>query len=181
MKASYPIDPIELNTSDDTTNIGICQIYWDDLRAVGLKTVFQIVDLNTLIGRLFAATGDVIALSFAGSDEPNDGKNVYRSCGSLHAYRYSACEEPNPIDLRIDTLLALGAGTFDLAEAFDHYEEYQRLVAGQLGFLYTVAQRFMYAYAEHVGNAFKSAPASIADGNSGRLNELCFDRRLKLK
>ena len=170
---------IEISCNDNTINVGICQIYQDDLRAAGLKAVFQIVDFNTLVGRLFASTGDIIALGLTGDDEPNSGKNVYMSCGALHAYRFSACEEPDEVDVRIDELISLGASTFDLGEAFDYYKEYQQLLARQLGYVYTVVQTFMYACYDHVGNAFKSSPASVAGGNSGRLNELCFDKRLR--
>jgi peptide/nickel transport system substrate-binding protein len=167
---------IEINTSDNTMGIGICQIYQDDLRAVGLNAIFQIIAFNTLVDRLFSATGDIIALGLTGSDEPNAGSNVYRSCGALHAYRFSACDEPNEVDLRIDELLALGAGTFDLDEAFDYYKEYQQLLANQLGYVYTVVGTFQYAYYDYVGNAFMSGPTSVPHG---RLAVLCFDTRLK--
>jgi len=170
---------IEINTNDNTIGVGICQIYQDDLRAVGLNAIFQIVDFNTLVDRLFSSTVDIIALGLTGDDEPNNGKNVYRSCGSLHAYRFSACEEPDKTDLRIDQLLDLGASTFDLDEAFGYYKEYQQLISRQLGYVFSVAQTFTYAYYNHVGNAFKSSPTSVASGNSGRLNEVCFDKRLK--
>jgi peptide/nickel transport system substrate-binding protein len=169
---------IEINTNDNTVRVGSCLILVDDWNAVGLNATFQVVDFNTLVDRLFGASGDLIYLGLTGGDEPNSGANVYDSCGSLHAYRYSACDEPDEIDLRIDELLALGAGTFDLDEAFDYYVEYQQLLADQLGYIYTVVQSFQYAYYDHVGNAFKASPTSTPGGNNGLLTELCFDKRL---
>jgi len=163
---------IEINSNDNTMNVTGCQIFQDDLRAVGLNAVFQIVDFNKLVGRLFSSTVDIIALGLTGSDEPNDGKNVYRSCGALHAYRFSACDEPDKVDLRIDQLLDLGGSTFDLDQAFEYYREYQQLVARQLGYIYTVIGTYMYACYDSVGNAFMSRPAAR------RLVELFFDRRL---
>ncbi|MCK5586119.1 hypothetical protein KAJ02_08610, partial [Candidatus Bipolaricaulota bacterium] len=157
---------------------GYCLILQDDWRAVGLNATFQIVDFNTLVDRLFGSSGDFIQLGLTGGDEPNGGSNVYRSCGGLHAYRFSACDEPDEIDLRIDELLALGAGTFDLDAAFDYYVEYQQLLSHQLGYIYLVVASFQYAYYDHVGNAYKASPTSTPGGANGLLTEICFDKRL---
>ena len=169
---------IEINANDNTTRKASCAILVDDWTSAGLNATFQVVDFNTLVDRLFGSSGDLIYLGLTGGDEPNGGSNVYRSCGSLHAYRYSACDEPDEIDLRIDELLALGAGTFDLDEAFGYYTEYQQLLSAQLGYVYTVVQSFQYAYYNYVGNAFKSSTTSTPGGANGLLTELVFDKRL---
>ncbi len=169
---------IEINTNDNTTRIAYCLIFQDDFRAVGLNANFQVVDFNTLVGQLFGSTGDIIMLGLTGGDEPNSGKNVYSSCGSLHAYRYSACEDPNEVDQRIDELINLGANTFDIDEAFDYYVEYQQLLAQQLGYIYLCQPTFQYAFYDHVGNAAMASPISTPGGNNGLLTELCFDARL---
>jgi len=173
-------DPLtmEINANDNTTRVASCLILTDDWQAIGLNATFQVVDFNTLVDRLFGSSGDLIYLGLTGGDEPNGGSNVYRSCGSLHAYRYTACDDPDEIDLRIDELLALGAGTFDLEAAFNYYVEYQQLLAAQLGYVYTVVQSFQYAFYDHVGNAFKASPTSTPGGANGLLTELCFDKRL---
>ena len=169
---------IEMNANDNTVRIAYCLIMQDDFRAVGLDCTFQVIDFNTLVTRLFAATGDIIMLGLTGGDEPNSGKNVYTSCGSLHAYRYSACEEPDEVDLRIDELIDLGANTFDLDEAFAYYKEYQQLLAYQLGYVYLCQQTFLYAYYDSVGNANLASPTSSPSGFNGLLIELCFDKSL---
>jgi len=170
---------IEINTnSGNTIREGACLILQDDFRSVGLNATFVGVDFNTLVDRLFASTGDIIYLGLTGGDEPNSGKNVYWSCGTLHAWRYSACDDPDEIDRRIDELLDLGVGTFDLDEAFEYYVEYQQLLAKQLGYIYTVNQTFLYAYYDYVGNADAASPTSTPSGNNGLLTELCFDKRI---
>ncbi len=169
---------ITINANDNTTRVAYCLIMQDDFRAAGLNANFQVVDFNTLVGDLFAATGDIILLGLTGGDEPNSGKNVYSSCGSLHAYRYSACEDPDEVDLRIDELLDLGANTFDLDAAFGYYKEYQQLLANQLGYIYLCQGLFLYSYYDFVGNANLSSPTSTPGGNNGLLTELCFDKRL---
>jgi len=169
---------IEINTNDNTIRSGYCLILQDDFRAVGLNATFQVIDFNTLVDKLFSSTGDIIQLGLTGGDEPNSGKNVYHSCGSLHAYRYSACDDPDEIDRRIDELLDLGASTFNLDEAFEYYVEYQQLLAKQLGYIYLVNQTFQYAYYDYVGNAGAASPTSTPGGNNGLLTELCFDKRI---
>jgi len=169
---------ITINANDNTIRIAYCLIMQDDFRAVGLNANFQVVDFNTLVGDLFASTGDIILLGLTGGDEPNSGKNVYTSCGSLHAYRYSACEDPDEVDLRIDELMDLGANTFDLDEAFGYYKEYQQLLAHQLGYIYLCQPTFLYAHYDFVGNGFMASPTSTPAGNNGLLTELCFDKRL---
>ena len=169
---------IEMNTNDNTIRIAYCLIMQDDFRAVGLNCNFQVIDFNTLVGQLFGSTGDIIMLGLTGNDEPNSGKNVYSSCGTLHAYRFSACEDPDEIDLRIDELLDLGANTFDLDAAFGYYTEYQQLLANQLGYIYLCQPTFQYTYYNKVGNAFMASPISVPAGNNGLLTELCFDKTL---
>jgi peptide/nickel transport system substrate-binding protein len=173
-------DPLtmEINANDNTIRVASCLILTDDWQKIGLNASFQVVDFNTLVDRLFGSSGDLIYLGLTGGDEPNSGSNVYRSCGSLHAYRYSACDEPDEIDLRIDELLALGAGTFDIDEAFGYYVEYQQLLSAQLGYVYTVVNSFQYGYYDYVGNAHKSSTTSVPDGSNGLLTELLFDKRL---
>ncbi len=167
---------IEINANDNTVRIAYCLIIQDDFREAGLNTNFQVVDFNTLVGQLFSSTGDIIQLGLTGGDEPNSGKNVYRSCGALHAYRFSACEDPDEVDLRIDELLNLGANTFNLDDAFAYYKEYQQLLAHQLGYVYLCQQTFNYARYDKVGNAHLASPTSTPGGNNGLLTELCFDK-----
>ena len=169
---------IEINTNDNTNRIGFCLIFQDDLRAAGLNANFQVVDFNTLVDKLFSSTGDIIQLGLTGGNEPNSGANVYRSSGALHAFRYSAADDPNEVDLRIDELFALGAGTLDLDEAFGYYKEFQVLDAQQLGYIYMVNAAYTFATYNYVGNAQYASPFSGPNGNTGIFDDFVFDKRL---
>ncbi|MCK5828259.1 hypothetical protein KAH43_07035, partial [Candidatus Bipolaricaulota bacterium] len=168
---------IEISTNDNTIHIAYCLILQDNWRSIGLNAIFRVVDFNTLIDHMSCSTGDIIQLNLPGGNEPNSESNVYRSCGSLHAYRYSACDEPDDFDLRIDEMLALGASTFDLDEAFGYYTEYQQHLASQLGYIYLVNQTFLYAYYDYVGNAHAASVMSSPGDSNGLLTELLFDKR----
>jgi peptide/nickel transport system substrate-binding protein len=169
---------IEINTNDNTTRIAYCLIMVDDMRAVGLNAIFQAVDFNTLVGRLFASTFDILQLGLTGGDDPHAGATPYSSCGRLHAFRFTACERPDPTDLRIDELLRLGVATYDVDEAFAYYAEFQQLVARQLGYIFLVQPTFQYAFYTYVGNASLSSPIATPDAANGVLGDFCFDRRL---
>ncbi len=169
---------MELMTSDEPGRLGSGLVLVEGWQAIGLNATIRVVDFRVLVEALSAGSGDLIYMSLSCSDEPHDSAHLYRSCGSLHAHRYSACGDPNAVDRRVDELLELGAGTFDLDEAFAYYREYQQLVAGRLGFIYTVAPAHQYAYYDQVANAFKSCLSASSAGNDGLLVELCFDRRL---
>jgi len=170
---------IEINTNDNTIRIAYCLIIQDDLRNAGLNCNFQVIDFNTLVGQLFGSTGDIIQLGLTGGVEPNAGKNVYTSCGSLHAYRYSACDDPDEIDLRMDELMDLGAGTFDLDEAFGYYVEFQQVVARQLGYIFLCQPTFQYAYYDYVANAHLANPNETPGHRGGFYGCLVFDKRLR--
>jgi len=167
-----------IETQDDTNLIGSCLVLCDDLQAVGLNADLRVMGTAALIDRFFASTSDIWIHNALGSDEPNDDSSLFHSCGSLHGFRYSACDDPTEIDLRIDELLALGAATFDLDEALDYYVEMQHLLSEQLGFIPMCQPTFQYAYYNHVGNASLASPISSPDGPDGLLMEMCFDRRL---
>jgi peptide/nickel transport system substrate-binding protein len=169
---------LELMTSDESGRLGSGLVLVEGWQAIGLNATLRVVDFRVLVEALSSGTGDLIYMSLSCSDDPHGSAHLYQSCGSLHAHRYSACGDPDEVDRRVDELLALGAGTFDLDEAFAYYREYQQLVAGRLGFIYTVSPAHQYAYYDQVGNAFKSCLSSSSLGNDGLLVELCFDRRL---
>ncbi len=139
---------IELNTNaGNTVREGVCLIVADRAAKIGLKLNFVPVNFNTLVNKLFASTGELIVLGLTGGNEPNNGANVYNSCGGLHFWRYSACDEPNEVEKKIDDLLDAGVATLDNDEAFEIYKEYQiTLAKDDLGLVYTVNPSFTYAY-----------------------------------
>lgn len=167
---------IEFNTNDNTTRTKFCLILTEDFRAAGLNVNFQVVDFNTLVTRLLSSTGDMILLGLAGGGNDAHAPNVYRTCASLFAWRYSSCEEPTELDVRIDELIAAGVSTLDNDEAFEIYKEYQVLVAQRLGYQYLITSTFLYCYYDHVGNGALSNPYATIAG--WRLAEFAFDNRL---
>jgi len=166
---------IELNTNaGNTQREGACMIIANRAEDIGLKINFVPVDFNTLVNDLFASTGQLIYLGLTGGPEPNNGANVYNSCGGLHCWRYSACDDPNEVDKKIDDLLAAGVATLDNDEAFEIYKEYQiTLARDDIGLIYTINQAFTYAYYNRLGNGNLTNPAAGPSGGGGTA-DICF-------
>ncbi len=117
----------------------------------------------------------MIVLGLTGGNEPNSGANVYSSGGGLHFWHYSAADEPNELEKKIDGLLDAAVGTLDNDEAFEIYKEYQITLANDdLGLVYTVNPAFTYAFSNKVGNANISSPVATPSGNNGLTMDLCF-------
>jgi len=149
----------------------------DDLAKLGITAKPLYVEFNTLVGRLLSGTvveGVLIALS--GGDDPHGGVNVYSSEGDLHFWHYSAGHgDRYEYEARIDELYRLGAGTYDMDEAFGYYKEIQTLFARQdLGLIFTAATRFTCATYDRIGNAQLCAQVGAVYG--GPLAELLYIR-----
>ncbi len=160
---------IEFNTNaGNTVREGTCMIIANRAEQIGLKINTVFVDFNTLVNALFASTGQLIYLGLTGGPEPNSGANVYNSCGGLHAWRYSACDDPNEVEKKIDDLLDAAVSTLDNDEAFEIYKEYQiTLAKDDLGLIYTVNPAFTYAFYDRLGNGHLANPAGSFSGAAG--------------
>ena len=144
---------IKTNTGNATRE-GIATILAEDLVASGLDVDVQLVPFADLVASMGDGTWEAIILGLTGGDEPNSGANVYRTTGLLHFWHYSAATgDAFPHEDRIDELYDLGLAASNATEAFAHYEELQILQAtDDLGLIFTVLPRFLYAIRDDVGN-----------------------------
>jgi peptide/nickel transport system substrate-binding protein len=145
----------ELNTNaGNTTREAFCLIMAEDLKKIGIKANTNFIDFNTLVTRLLGGTlYEAVVLGLTGGVEPHGGSNVQPSCGGLHFWHYSGCEEAYDSEVRMNELFDLGAGTLDNDEAFGYYLEAQKLDAEEtLGMLYSVNQAFPFVAYDFVGN-----------------------------
>jgi len=166
---------MEMNTGSSTDGEAMALIITEDLNRVGLKVAFAPREFNSLVTSIRASTSQLVLLGLSGGSEPNSGANVYGSCGGLHFWHYSGCEEPYETERRIDELLAAGVSTYDSEAAFEVYKEYQLLIAGDdLGLVYTVNPAFTYAYYRTVGNGNIANPVATPSGGNGLTMDLVF-------
>jgi len=166
---------LETNAGN-TLREGFCLILQEDLEAIGLKINFQPVDFNTLVTRLLGGElYQAAVLGLTGGDDPHGGSNVQLSTGGLHFWHYSGAEEPYDIEVRMNELFALGAGTFDNDEAFEYYKEAQILFAEQmLGMVFSVNQASTYSFQNRLGNGYIASPICSPSGNNGLGYDLVY-------
>lgn len=155
----------ELQTNaGNTIREQMCQIFAADARKVGVKVNFNPISFNALVTKLLGGQYEAVLLGLTGSSEPHGGANVYTSCGGLHCWKYSDCEDPTPIAKRIDELFDLGVKTYDFDEAYGYYAEYQRLFAENLDLIFTVNMVFRYALYQNLQNTAEFSPLAGALG-----------------
>jgi len=157
----------ELNTNvGNTIREQICQIFADDCAQVGVKVNFNPINFNALVTKLLGSEYEAVLLGLTGSSEPNTGANVYRSCGGLHFWRYSECDDPRPMAQRIDELFDLGVKTYDFDEAYQYYAEFQKLFSENLDLIFTVNMVYRYALYKNLQNTADFSPLAGALGFS---------------
>ncbi|MCR4404224.1 MAG: ABC transporter substrate-binding protein [Candidatus Acetothermia bacterium] len=164
---------------DNNIRVEIGNLFVDDLKSIGVRVNFKPLDFNALVTNLLGGKYEAVIIGFTGGVEPNNGANVWRSDGGLHFWHYSARENPDPWEKRVDELFDLAATTFDEAKAKEYYVEYQRLVAEQLPVIYTVNMQFLYASKKELGNNQHFSPLAGTLGfadilwwkDEGRRNE----------
>jgi peptide/nickel transport system substrate-binding protein len=164
----------------NTLREGLILLMQADVEKIGVKFLPNFIDFVTLVRQLLAGEypgGVVIGLT--GGDDPHGGANVYPSCGPLHFWKYSDCEEPSESDKRIDEIFEQGVLTYDFEEAKKLYLEFHEIFSRELDLIYTVAILYRYAYYDYVGNAHGASVRSSPSGYTGVFAHLVFDRRLK--
>jgi peptide/nickel transport system substrate-binding protein len=170
---------INLATHDNTIRSDCAALLAEGWQDIGIHVVLRMPDYGLLVDSVYSSSYEMVLLGVTGGNEPNGGENIYSSCGNLHAFRYSACDDPTFFDRQVDMFLVAGATTLDLDLAFTHYKNYQRMVAENLDLIYLAVQSFNYAYYDYVGNVSLASPVATPWGNNGLFTELVFDQRLR--
>jgi len=167
----------ELNTNaGNTLREGFCLIMQEDLAKIGIKADFNPIDFNTLVNKLFGSSCEAVVLGLTGSDEPNNGANVYKSDGGLHFWHYSAANgDIYEVEKQIDDLFNQAVSTYDNDKAFDLYKQFNILFATQdLGMINSVNQQFTYAIYNDVGNKNIASVIATPSGANGLAWDLVF-------
>ena len=160
----------ELNTNaGNTGREAFCLIMAEDLAKIGIKANTNFIDFNSLVNKLLGDTlYEAACVGLTGGLDPNGSSNVQPSCGGLHFWHYSGCDEPYDYEVRMNELFDLGASTLDNDEAFGYYLEAQKLFSEQsLGMLFSVNQAFTYVYYDFLGNGQFGNPNATPYGNNG--------------
>ena len=138
-----------------------------DLEDLGMKVNFKPIEFNTLVNKLVNTLDwDMVIMGLTGSPlEPNGGKNVWMSDGTLHMFnqRLEGDENSSRLDWekKIDEVYIKGALATSFEERKKYYDEYQRIAYEQKPFIYIYSPIIITAIRTKFKNIFPSGLTGI--------------------
>lgn len=151
------------NTEREAIGIMVKQ----DLEDLGMKVNFKPIEFNTLVNKLVNTLDwDMVIMGLTGSPlEPNGGKNVWLSDGTLHMFnqRLEGDEKSPRFDWEneIDEIYIKGALATSFEERKKYYDEYQRIAYEQKPFIYIYSPIIITAIRTKFKNIFPSGLTGI--------------------
>lgn len=148
-----------------------------DLEDLGMKVNFKPVEFNTLVNKLVNTLDwDMVIMGLTGSPlEPNGGKNVWLSDGTLHMFNQRLEKDSDSPRLdwekKIDEVYVKGALETDFEARKKYYDEYQKIAYEQKPFIYIYSQVIITA----IRTKFKNIYPSALSGITYNLEEIYID------
>ena len=131
-----------------------------DLEDLGMKVNFKPIEFNSLVNKLMATLDwDMVIMGFTGSPlEPNGGKNVWLSDGTLHIFNQRLEKDLNsrryPFEKRIDYLYTQGALATKFEDRKKYYDEYQAIVYDEKPLIYIYSPIIIVALRDKFKNIY---------------------------
>lgn len=157
----------------------VVQVLADDYRAAGLDVTTTIGDTSSVVTpatRNFNDDGtrnfDMLISGFGGVADPPTRRNLYTLDGPARLWNLARPGESQPaflqdFELDLVRLSEAALATFDEAERFRIYGEFQSLAASQLPFIYLYAPAVSFGYSARVGGTQDTLadPVSAFEGS----------------
>ena len=138
-----------------------------DLEDLGMKVNFKPIEFNSLVNKLVNSLDwDMVIMGFTGSPiEPNGGKNVMMSDGTLHVYNMRLAKDKNSsrynFEKRIDELFTQGALATKFEDRKKYYDEYQQIIYDEKPFIYLYAPTRIIAIRNKFKNIFPTSLGGV--------------------
>lgn len=152
-----------------------------DLEDLGMKVNFKPIEFNSLVNRLMATLDwDMVIMGFTGSPlEPNGGKNVWLSDGTLHIFNQRLEKDMNSprydFEKRLDYLYTQGALATKFEDRKKYYDEYQAIVYDEKPLIYIYSPIRIVA----LRNKFKNIYPTSLGGVTHNIEEIFTEREVK--
>lgn len=138
-----------------------------DLEDLGMKINFKPIEFNSLVNKLVNTSDwDIVIMGLTGSPlEPNGGKNVWMSNGTLHMFNQRPAgytkDDRYPWEKELDYLYTQGAlaTTFEARKKF--YDEYQKIVYEEKPFVYIYSSLRITAIRTKFKNVFPTSLGGV--------------------
>ena len=157
--------PVEFSLYTNTGNVvrsKLAEIICRNLSSVGIKVHLQHLEFSALTDRIDNPpyAWDAALLALTGNVEPHFGKNVWQSSGYLHMW-FPGQKTPSTLwEARIDSIFAAGCSELDESKRKALYDQWQRIAADQLPFIYTVLPEQIFC----ISNNFRNVNPSVTGG-----------------
>ena len=145
-----------------------------DLEDLGMKVNFKPVEFNTLVNKLVNTYDwDMVIMGLTGSPlEPNGGKNVWMSDGTLHMFNQRPAgykkDDRFVWEKQIDELYIKGALATDFDSRKKYYDEYQAIAYEEKPFIYIYSPLIISA----IRTKFKNLYPSMLGGLTHNIEEI---------
>lgn len=162
------------NTERESIGVMVKQ----DLEDLGMKINFKPVEFNSLVNKLMATLDwDMVIMGFTGSPlEPNGGKNVWMSDGTLHIFNQRLEKDMNSprydFEKKLDYLFVQGALAVDFKDRKKYYDEYQAVVYDEKPLIYIYSPIRIVA----LRNKFKNIYPTTLGGVVHNIEEVYIDK-----
>ncbi len=132
-----------------------CVLVQNDLKKLGINLIYQPIEFNLLIDKIYN-TGDFeCAFSALGSGsvvDPSGMMNVLKSSGFTHDWFPRQKTPSTDWEARIDTLMDAQLKTLDFNERKKDFDEVQAIMAEQQPLIFSVTPHYYAAIRPDVGN-----------------------------
>jgi peptide/nickel transport system substrate-binding protein len=149
-----------------------------DLEDLGMKINFKPIEFNSLVNKLMATLDwDMVIMGFTGSPlEPNGGKNVWLSDGTLHIFNQRLEKDINSprygFEKRLDELFTKGALAVNFEDRKKYYDEYQAIVYDEKPLIYIYSPIRIVA----IRNKFKNIYPTTLGGVVHNIEEIYLSK-----
>jgi len=156
-----------LTNAGNTEREAIGVMIKQDLEDLGMKVNFKPIEFNSLVNKLVNSLDwDMVIMGFTGSPiEPNGGKNVMMSDGTLHVYNMRLTKDKNSsrydFEKQIDELFTLGALATKFEDRKKYYDEYQKIIYDEKPFIYLYAPTRIVAIRNKFKNIFPTSLGGV--------------------
>jgi peptide/nickel transport system substrate-binding protein len=159
----HPVEFSLYTNSGNTVRNKLAEIITKNLTTIGFKVHFQPMEFSRLTDRIDNPPyeWDAIFLALTGNIEPHFGKNVWQSSGYLHMWFPQEKSPQMPWEVRIDSIFAAGSRELDESKRKILYDEWQRIAADQLPFIYTVLPEQLFCISNKFGNVNPSVTGGL--------------------
>ena len=137
-----------------------CLFVQDDLKQLGINVIYQPIEFNTLIDKLYSTYDYECAFSAFGSGsviDPSGSMNILKSSGFTHDWFPGQKTPSTDWEARIDSLMDAQLTTLDENERKKDYDEVQEIMAEQQPLIFSVTPHYYAAIRPDIANVRPTA------------------------